>query len=150
MELFNKIVIIVAIVLFGIALTWFGVQINSSKSKNSSIYPPTFSSMPDYWETTESGYARVPTGRNAPKITLTNVTYSTTASNSDITPTIFYTRNPGSTPGFSALDNTIDFSNPAWNDYGSAKNLSPECRYKEWAVRVGITWDGITNFTQCV
>ena len=154
-ELFHKIVIIVAVVLFGISLTWFGVQIHSSKSNASSVYPPTFATRPDYWEIDENTYPKVPAKRNAPSIPLTDRNYDTwLESNANGTKVQFYQENKGYTPGFTpattATPATVNFSDPLWNSYGTGvANRAIDCIYQEWANRVGVTWDGITNYTQC-
>lgn len=152
MELFHKIVIIVAIVLFVISLTWFGIQIRSAKSKDSSVYPPTFDTIPDFWTIHEpTGHAIVPTLRNAPRVPLTTTAYDAIVSSA----TTFYNNNPGYTPGYteanaSGKPPTVNFADPSWKTYGTGvANRVTDCIYQEWANRVGITWDGITNYNQC-
>jgi len=150
MELFHKIIIIVAVVLFGISLTWFGVQIHSSKSTSSSVYPPTFATLPDYWEIhADTKLPVVPMVRNKPSITLlTDVEYDT---NMDTARKIIYYRtNPGFTPGYNPTNNTVNFADPSWASYVTGvANRTADCIYQEWANRVGVTWDGITNYNQC-
>ena len=152
MELFHKIVIIIAIVIFVISLTWFGIQIHSIKTKDSSVYPPTFDTIPDYWTVDAAGLAVVPTSRNAPRIPLTAPRYDATT---DINLNTWYTNNPGYTPGLTPASGnnpaTVNFADPAWKSYGTqVSNRVADCIYKEWANRVGVTWDGISNYTQCV
>lgn len=159
MDTFQKIIVAVAIVVFIGSLTWFGITIRNTPPTHSSVYPPTFSACPDYWKKDERGRCIVPLDRNAPSVPLTNTPYDTYIANNpsgSMTLSQYYFRTPGYTPGYTPADSvlktpaTIDFSNSEWGAYGARPGKkSDDCIYREWANRVGVVWDGITNYNQC-
>ena len=53
MEPYQLTTIIVAVVVLILILTYLGLQL--SKSKNQAIFPPAYSSCPDYWTTNSDG-----------------------------------------------------------------------------------------------
>jgi hypothetical protein len=168
--MFKVLVIAIAVLVLMASLGWFAYEIHNNKTVPKA-YPPTFSSCPDYWEKDGSGRCIVPLTRNAPfsggtgsagqRQLSTNTYDSYLSSNPGKTISQFYFANPGYTPGYTAAvaatssgsspsPATIDFSAPAWKEYGTAAiKGSTDCIWREWANRVGVTWDGITNYNQC-
>lgn len=142
METFHFIVIVIAAIILIGTLTWFGVTIRNSKTAAVGAYPPIFSECPDYWEKSSTGECIVPTLRNKPELPLLGTMTTDPSGN------VIY-NGSGYTPGYSDISG-VDFSVSAWDSYGIKNgNVSKECVYREWANRVGVAWDGITNYNQC-
>ncbi len=114
---FQKIVLMVAIVIFIIMLIFIGSVLY--KGKYSSTFPPVVSECPDYWIDKQ-----------------TSVT-NPSASSDEIagSQTCYNIKNLGK----SSCSKTMDFTGDQWD--GS----TGDCRKYKWATGCDLTWDGITN-----
>jgi hypothetical protein len=122
---FYNIVLIVAVVLLILTLTYIGVKI--VYKKDTAVFPPVVSTCPDYWTQTADQGCIIPGagGKNLPN--------STIAAN---TPGIYIDPVTG--------NQSIKFTDPKW----SKTALSTTCAQQAWANTYGITWDGVTNYNQ--
>jgi hypothetical protein len=70
---FQKIVLIIAIVILIVSLVFIGMQIKKSNSKQ--VWPPFVPQCPDFWKMNSSGKCVRPTPDNAPGINDTEECY---------------------------------------------------------------------------
>ena len=140
MDVFYTVVVIIAVVIMILALTYIGILI-SQKTIGANIvgYPPIATTCPDNWETMETT-----TGNTVCKIPTTDMKnagalYDTTD--------VLDTGITGDTSGYGREgdDKYIDFNNPLW----SSTSEITTCAKKTWADTYNIQWDGVTNYTLC-
>lgn len=123
MDKFYFIVLSIATVILILILVILGVLMSYTKN-NKLIYPPSYSTCPDYWENKADNTCNIPSNINKPTGTYENTT---------------------STPGFTT--GNIDFKSGAWNTlYSSTKK---ECALKKWSNKYNVEWDGISNYNDC-
>lgn len=144
MELFYKIVIIVAIVILILALTYIGILLSEKKLSGTSTvgFPPVKNSCPDNWEAivdendSNKIYCKVP------------------IANMKNTGTILKEKEDGTTN----IENTIGYSEDVFadtpvinfdNSLWAGNGKTSDCAKKDWANTYDILWDGITNYSKC-
>ena len=138
LKVFYKIVIIVAIVLLILILTYVGILLAEKKLTGENLvgFPPVKSSCPDNWESkvdaNDNVFCVVPTANNKNVGSLLEAASLTANSNIYETTTF-----PGT--------NVINFSDSLWA--GSGKTA--DCAKKDWANTYDVLWDGISNYTKC-
>jgi hypothetical protein len=152
MELFYNTVVIVAVVLLILILTYIGIMLAENKlsGENQSSFPPVKNSCPDNWDAkikedasgVEKTYCLVPNAgmKNIGTI-LDTSTENNDKNNAEIT--VGY-----DSSSFSDENNTvgvIDFDSPLWLSQGK----TADCAKKTWADTYDIQWDGISNYNQC-
>lgn len=130
MDSFHTFVLIAALSILIIMLTYFGIILfSNSKQKK---FPPTQADCPDNW-TVDGTKCIVPTNGN-------NVgTFPKTSSGT-----------PGYASGGKSIDGKsigeyFDNSNSGWNSNGK----SSLCNKKLWANKYNVVWDGIDNSNVC-
>jgi hypothetical protein len=138
MEWFYFAVIVVAIILLIIMLTYIGTRMVSDRRSgvSSSVFPPVKNTCPDLWESTMSGNivsCKIPAS-SASNVGDLYTNGKSDAANFDI----------GTVSG-SLTDRTVTFSANTENTLGT----SGDCAKKKWANMHGISWDGISNYNQC-
>jgi len=138
MEWFYFAVIVVAIILLIIMLTYIGTRMVSDRRSgvSSSVFPPVKNTCPDLWESTMSGNivsCKIPAS-SASNVGDLYTNGKSDAANFDI----------GTVSG-SLTDRTVTFSASTENTLGT----SGDCAKKKWANMHGISWDGISNYNQC-
>ena len=144
MELFYKIVIIVAIVLLILILTYVGILLGEKKltCENLVGFPPVKSSCPDNWESKvdddDNVFCVVPTENKK------NVGTILDASAIDATKKNIETTTGYNTTTFQGTD-VVNFSDSLWSGTGK----SADCAKKDWANTYDVLWDGISNYTKC-
>jgi len=152
MDSFYTIVIIVAVILFIIVLSYVGIMIADKKLSGESqvVFPPIKNTCPDNWDTkiqeddngVEKVYCVVP-GQDMKNVgsILNNNTTDTSKTNAEATPgynnSIFEKNNEPL--------GVIDFDSQLW----SAMGQTPDCAKKTWADTYDVLWDGISNYTKC-
>jgi hypothetical protein len=148
MEFFYTIVLLIAVILLILVLTYIGIKISGQKQGSSVDFPPRQNTCPDNWKAktitdsnnNESVYCEVPTEN------MKNVGTLLETSTNDSTKT-----NAQMSSGFNdtlfsdATNGVIDFNSPTWLAQGS----SAECSKQLWANTYDIQWDGITNMSGC-
>ncbi len=131
MESFHTIVLTIAVIILILALTVIGIMM-TNKTYDSSVYPPTTNECPDYW-----------TGN-----TVAGVTTCTYTSGKNTGENISGTTTPKFTSGTDTkgrTNTTIDFNDAGWSSNGGTKL----CNQKDWAIKYGISWDGVANYNGC-
>lgn len=136
MDLFYIIVLSIAVVFLIVFLTTFGLLMKSTEQ--TTAYPPTYSTCPDYWEIAQDGSkCIIPSNQSS-----LNVGSIYTSPNT-LNPAVI---NTTTTPGYSydisnnKVTNYIDFTNLGWKGI---------CSKKTWAINNGIVWDGVSNYNSC-
>ncbi len=126
MESFHIIVLTIAVIILILVLTVIGIMM-TNKTYDSSVFPPSTNSCPDYWTATstngECSIGSVNKGNQ-------------TGSRFDI-------ENPRNTPGYST--GKVNFSHQNWSSNGG----TALCNQKDWAIKYGISWDGVANYNGC-
>ena len=140
MDVFYTVVVIIAVVIMILALTYIGILI-SQKTIGANIvgYPPIATTCPDNWETMETS-----TGNTVCKIPTTEMkNVGALYDTNDVLDTGI----TGDTSGYGTQgdDKYIDFNNPLW----SSTSEITTCAKKTWADTYNIQWDGVTNYTLC-
>lgn len=152
MDIFYTIVVVVAVIMFILILTYVGLLI-AEKNFGSSLveYPPISNSCPDNWnartkvdnDNNEKVYCELPTTsmKNVGTI-LDPSTSNESLTNAQITygynDTLF-------TDVSSNPVGVIDFSDPLWLSTGK----TAICAKKQWCETYDIQWDGVTNYSKC-
>jgi hypothetical protein len=148
MEMFYKIVIMVATVLLILILAYMGIMMTdkSISGGNMVSFPPAKNSCPDNW------VARIKKRDNGeenvyceiPHDTMKNVGVLMNQSNEQIDLT-----NSQATIGYNesifSKRAVIDFNHNSW----AAMGTTPDCAKRSWAKSNDIQWDGITNYSKC-
>jgi len=131
METFHFIVLSVAVVLLIVILTIVGIIL--SNQKQSTVFPPTVSTCPDYWVVSQDG-----SGCVIPKSNAKNIG-SIYGGGSTISGEF---ANTTSTPGYKSLgaDSIVNFDDAGWKGI---------CSKKTWTTKNQISWDGISNYNAC-
>jgi hypothetical protein len=122
MDNFYTIVLVVAILILIIVLTYVGILMSYGEGTQS--YPGTSTTCPDYWKISEDGTCMIPkdnTERN------TGVIYKDGLLELDST----------NTQGLDSDKKTIDFSGQS------------VCNKQDWANQNSIIWDGVSNYNDC-
>ena len=140
MDVFYTVIVIIAVVIMILALTYIGILI-SQKTIGANIvgYPPIATTCPDNWETMETS-----TGNTVCKIPTTEMkNVGALYDTNDVLDTGI----TGDTSGYGTQgdDKYIDFNNPLW----SSTSEITTCAKKTWADTYNIQWDGVTNYTLC-
>jgi len=128
---FYNIVLITAVVILILTLTYIGVRM--MYKKDTATFPPVVAGCPDYWIQNADQSCQIPNGgpmghKNVP--------------NSPIT------RDTTRIPGLYQDNNgnlSIDFNDPNW---GIMPGKSTTCAKQDWANQYGIVWDGVTNYNK--
>jgi hypothetical protein len=132
MDLFYIIVLTVAVILLILTLTFLGIAMNKM-NKETTVFPPTKSTCPDYWTTStkDLSYCEVPNSnsRNIGSI------YASDGKNN---------LESKLTPGYDANLNRIGFLHDDWSKGGTST-----CNQQKWAKQYGVVWDGVTNYNGC-
>jgi hypothetical protein len=123
MESFHIIVLTIAVIVLILVLTVIGIMM-TNKTYDSSVFPPSTNSCPDYWTAEENGNCI------ADSVNLGTV------------PNEF--KGSGKTPGFDGT-RTVNFSDAGWTSNGG----TALCNQKDWAIKYGISWDGVANYNGC-
>ena len=152
MDSFYNIVLIVAVILFILVLTYIGILLAEKKltGEVAANYPPVQNSCPDNWEAkihvdendVEKTYCKVPTDSMKNIGTILDKSKTSSDKNNAET-TIGYNASL-----FSDGDNVepvIDFESHLWLTQGK----TADCAKKAWADTYDIQWDGISNYNQC-
>jgi hypothetical protein len=144
MEMFYKIVIIVAVILLILILTYIGILLAEKKLTGENLvgFPPVKSSCPDNWEAKVDAnnkvFCVVPSSQKKNVGTILDESIvDNTKMNYEMTSGYDSTTFSGS--------NVINFDDSLWA--GSGK--SADCAKKDWANTYDILWDGISNYTNC-
>ena len=147
MDVFYTVVVIIAVIIMILALTYIGILI-SQKTIGANIvgYPPIATTCPDNWEAMETTagniVCKIPTTEmknvgalyDTNNVLVTGITGDTTNNTS-----------PTSGYGTQGDDKYIDFNDPLW----SSTTEITTCAKKTWADTYNIQWDGVTNYTLC-
>lgn len=129
MESFHTIVLTIAVIILILVLTVIGIMM-TNKTYDSSVYPPTTNECPDYWTAnTVAKTCTYTSGKNTGEGGLTPA----------------FTSSGNTTNGLNAGSNTVDFNNAGWSSNGGTKL----CNQKDWAIKYGISWDGVANYNGC-
>ena len=132
---FYNIVLIVAVVLLILTLTYIGVKM--TYQAYSAPFPPVKATCPDYWDISSDGKTCViPTSSDHPNMgNPSNVggraNYGTVGTTNDVN------GNP-----------VFDPNDSRWASYLGTKGGSI-CGLRTWANTYGVVWDGVTNFNKC-
>lgn len=128
MESFHTIVLTIAVIILILVLTVIGIMM-TNKTYDSSVYPPTTNECPDYWTSSGSGSCTYTAGKNTGE----NISGTTTPKFTSGT----------DTKGLSGT--TINFDHAGWSSNGG----TALCNQKDWAIKYGISWDGVANYNGC-
>jgi len=140
MDVFYTVVVIIAVIIMILALTYIGILI-SQKTIGANIvgYPPIATTCPDNWEAMETSAGN--TVCKIPTTEMKNVgaLYDTND--------VLDTGITGDTSGYGTEGDVkyIDFNDPLW----SSTSEITTCAKKTWADTYNIQWDGVTNYTLC-
>jgi hypothetical protein len=133
MDRFYSIVLIVAIIVLIVILTYIGMKMSDGSGENMP-YPPQHGYCPDYWESIERNNKLVcqvpPHNKEEPH---SNVGAVYTNGKATLT--------TDSTPGYDEISNTIDFDDKKW--------YTGPCMKKKWANQFSVIWDGVSNYNDC-
>lgn len=121
MESFHITIITIAVIILIIILTVIGIMM-TNKTYDSSVFPPSKNTCPDYWEVITGGNCRYTVGKNT--------------GHTDI----------GTMPDVHGHNNgAINFNDAGWTSNGG----TALCNQKDWALKYGISWDGVANYNGC-
>jgi len=120
MNSFQVIVLSIAVVVLVLVLTFIGIVMGNQN--NTTIWPPSQTDCPDYWEVRSDG-----SGCNVPAKGATNSGPAKFSSNT------YALLNDSSLPS----GKYINFKDNAWSNV---------CTKKCWATNNGIHWDGVTDY----
>ena len=133
---FNSVTLIIAAIIFVILLGMVGYFIYQEQ-KNKFDIPP--STCPDYWNVDADGNCVIPPTSatlNAGSVYSGN-TINLTNEKTD-TSKIY-------TPGYISNGNKINYNDEGWG----AMNKSSICAKRDWANKLNIAWDGVSNYNSC-
>lgn len=130
---FYSIVLIIAVVLLILILTFIGIKMTNARYNNKSSvpFPPVMSTCPDYWSVDGSNCLIPANGK-----TNTGRIYDSYGMS---------TLTPSNTYGYDYERNYINFNNSMWGTMGK----STVCQQKDWSGKYNIIWDGVSNFNNC-
>jgi hypothetical protein len=114
---FQKIVLMVAIVMFIILMIFIGSVLY--QNKYSKAFPPVISECPDYWIDKQMSISNPDEDSNSGKTRQSCVNVKNL--------------------GNSSCSKTMDFTEDFW------QGSTGDCRKYKWAKGCDLTWDGITN-----
>jgi hypothetical protein len=123
MDVFYTTVLSVAIVVLILMLTYIGIRLSYSKTKEAP-YPPVSGACPDYWTSSIDSSGCVVSEKNKGKLDSNALS---------------------KTAGYNSKTNTIDFKDPKW-----ALNGTAVCNQRDWSMKNGVVWDGVSNYNSCV
>lgn len=152
---FFTIVIILAIVVLIVLLTYIGVSM--SKLETSQVFPPNANVCPDYWTEVEPGKCMFPAAGTRNTGDFTNPKSYTSAKTPAVTGQT-YLVGSGSPVGqvygdgsrlgeTTQIKEVIDVNESAWNT--AYDGMSSKCAKKKWSTAHGVAWDGISNTNSC-
>ncbi len=169
---FYTIVIILAIIVLILLLTYIGIAMSSLKQ--SQVFPERANACPDYWEQTSdgkcvfpakdtknNGYFTVGTDLYNGNTYVSGVSVGEGLNKYSYTDTVYLNgqsmasvMNPSVATYVSGtqIKEVIDINDESkWNGAGSGElsGLPLACAKKKWALKNGIAWDGITNSNLC-
>jgi hypothetical protein len=160
MDMFQKIVLAIAVFLLILILIFFIIMMRMKKTNT--VFPPIRQTCPDGWASDSSGNCYF-VGKNGGTAissngTLTNVGANVitqfplyTATNMNGTISFKTSNNPFGTLSNAPLDNSItntvifNSNDSAW----SGKGGQPICAQQKFANQYNIYWDGVSNTNQC-
>jgi len=130
---FYTIVLIVAVVLLILVLTFLAIKMSTAKYYNQTNvpFPPVKSTCPDYWKV-DGSYCIVPINGN----TNTGSIYKTNG-NSVLSSV--------NTFGYDITRNAFNAYDTTWGTSGK----SSVCQQKDWCGKYNIIWDGVSNYNNC-
>ena len=130
---FYNIVIIVAVVLLILVLTYLAIKMTTAKYYNESNvpFPPVMSTCPDYWKV-DGSYCIIPDNGK----TNTGSIYGNAG---------LILLSSASTYGYVNGNTAINFNDTKWGTSGK----SSVCQQKDWAGKYNIIWDGVSNYNNC-
>jgi len=130
---FYTIVLIIAVVLLILVLTFLAIKMSTAKYYNQTnvAFPPVMSTCPDYWKV-DGSYCIVPDNGK----TNTGSIYNNTG-NSVLSSVNTY--------GYDITRNGFDAYDTKWGMSGK----SSVCQQKDWAGKYNIIWDGVSNYNNC-
>jgi hypothetical protein len=137
---FYSIVLIIALIILIISLITSAMYLQGIAK--STPFPPNNGACPDYWSVVSGSgsgggtYCSIPSSDGNGGINVGSIYNSTGES----------TLTASTTPGLSSDGTSIDFNNPAW---ATVYRTTGICGKKSWANKLGITWDGTSNYNQC-
>ena len=148
MEMFYKLVVMVATILFILILAYMGIMLADKNISGGNMidFPPARNSCPDNWvakiKITDSGEENVYC--EIPHNTMKNVGVLMNQSIDQVDLT-----NAMATIGYNesifSKRAVIDFNHNSWATLGT----TPQCAKRTWAKSNDIQWDGITNYSKC-
>lgn len=148
MEFFYTIVLLIAVILLILVLTYIGIKISGQQYGSTLDFPPIQNTCPDNWKSrtitdsnnNQSVYCEVPTEN------MKNVgTLLDTSNNDDSKTNAQMSYGYNDTLFADATNGVIDFNSPMW----LADGKSADCSKQDWANTYDIQWDGVTNITGC-
>ena len=129
MNSFQIIVLSIATVVLVLVLTFIGIVMSSQNS--STVYPPTMSDCPDYWEVRKDG-----SGCNVPLPTKNRVNLGG----------IYDKGNKLILDGTNTYGLKTDSTGTNYINFTDSKLWSGVCSKKKWAQGYSLSWDGVTNY----
>ena len=137
MEMFYKIIILIAIIFLILILTVIGILM--AKKSNITTYPPVASQCPDYWTYDGSNCVVPNTGcpdsSGGVKDCQPNLLNGMSVATLTAVPGLKTVKNPDKTTTYS-----IDFQDAGWQG---------TCGQMRWANKNNIVWDGVSNYNSC-
>ena len=152
MDIFYTVVVVVAVIMLILVLTYVGLMIAERNVGTSLVeYPPIANSCPDNWiaktltdnDGNESIYCEVPSINMKNKGTILEP--STTNSNMTNAQITYGYNETLFTDVSSNPVGVIDFNDPLWLSTGKTS----VCAKKDWCDTFDIIWDGVTNYSKC-
>lgn len=132
---FYGIVLTVAAIVFLLLLTLLGVLI--SRSSTSTVFPPTMSTCPDYWEVDLSGNCQYPlSGSNQGHLGIVS-----DKALHDKPPFATFNNGTNKAQGW--------YFNPKDTKWTGIAGKTSVCSQRDWAVKYNIVWDGVSNYNAC-
>lgn len=129
MDNFYTLVLTVAVMSLIIVLTYIGILLKYGEVQE--VYPPHGTTCPDYWEINERGHCMIPLDGEKNVGSLYEGGLLTDAVK-------------GNTPGIDTENDMINFTHDDWKAGGTEI-----CTKREWALKHGVIWDGISNYNNC-
>jgi hypothetical protein len=136
MDTFQITVLVVAEIILILIFSTIGIL--TKYSKFDKAYPPIANTCPDYWTVNAaSGYCNIPATTAGPNAgTVYSGSTINLSANKDDKSKIY-------TPGYAS--GTINFNDALWGSIGK----TTLCAKKDWTTKLGLAWDGVSNYNSC-
>lgn len=130
---FYTIVLIIAVVLLILILTFVGIKMATAKYNNQTnvAFPPVMSTCPDYWKV-DGSYCVIPQNGKTNTGKIYDLLGNSILSSND-------------TYGYVSGNSYINFNDTKWGLLGK----SSICQQKDWTGKYNIIWDGVSNYNNC-